>query len=118
PGVRLSPPGRMVDIGGRQLHADIRGRGSPAVVLEAGIAASSVSWALVQNRVAEFTTVVSYDRAGFGWSKSAPNRPTALGAAQDLALLLECLKIEQPFILVGHSFGGLIVRVFQQNFPE
>ncbi len=101
---------------GRQIHVDIRGRGGPAVVLEAGIAASSISWALVRDRVAQFTTVVSYDRAGFGWSR-APCRPTALGAAQELAMLLETLKLDPPFILVGHSFGGLIARVFQQNFP-
>jgi pimeloyl-ACP methyl ester carboxylesterase len=108
----------MIDIGGRELHADVRGEGGPVVVLEAGIAASSISWALVQDRVAAFTTVVSYDRAGFGWSSAAPHRATALAAAQELALLLEHLELPPPFILVGHSFGGLIARVFQQTFPE
>jgi pimeloyl-ACP methyl ester carboxylesterase len=109
----------MVDVAGRQLHIDLRGHGSPVVVLEAGIAASSISWSLVQDRVAEFTTVVSYDRAGFGWSRNAtPHRPTALAAAEELALLLERAGIAPPFILVGHSFGGLIVRIFQQTFPE
>ena len=107
----------MVDIGGRQLHVEIRGHGRPVVVLEAGIAASSISWSLVRDRVAEFTTVVSYDRAGFGWSRIPPCRPTALAAAQELARLLESLEVEPPFIMAGHSFGGLIVRVFQQNFP-
>lgn len=115
--VKISPPGRMVDLGGRRLHADVRGRGRPVVVLESGIAASSISWALVRDRVAEFATVVSYDRAGFGWSRG-PCRPTALAAAGELALLLEQLGLDPPFILVGHSFGGLIARVFQQNFPE
>jgi pimeloyl-ACP methyl ester carboxylesterase len=108
----------MIDIGGRRLHVDVRGYGCPAVVLEAGIAASSISWSLVQNRIAEFATVVSYDRAGFGWSGSAPWCPTALTAAEELARMLECAEIEPPFVLVGHSFGGLIVRVFQQRFPE
>jgi len=109
----------MVDIGGRQLHVDVRGSGRPAVVLEAGIAASSISWSLVQNRIAEFVPVVSYDRAGFGWSRhAAPHRPTALAAAEELAVLLERAGIAPPFILVGHSFGGLIVRIFQQTFPE
>jgi pimeloyl-ACP methyl ester carboxylesterase len=111
----------MVDTGGRQLHIDVRGQGrpgAPTVVLEAGIAASSISWSLVQDRIAEFATVVSYDRAGFGWScHAAPHRPTALAAAEDLALLLERAQIAPPFILVGHSFGGLIVRIFQQTFP-
>ena len=109
----------MVDVGARQLHIDVRGHGSPVVILEAGIAASSISWSLVQDRVAEFTTVVSYDRAGFGWSRHAtPHRPTALAAAEELAVLLERAGIAPPFILVGHSFGGLIVRIFQQTFPE
>lgn len=107
----------MVDVEGRRLHLDVRGKGGPAVVLEAGIAASSISWAPVRDRVAEFTTVVTYDRAGLGWSRE-PSRPTALGAAQELARLLESAAIPPPFILVGHSFGGLIARVFQQNFPD
>ncbi len=112
----------MVDVGGRQLHIDLRGHGkpgTPTVVLEAGIAASSISWSLVQNRIAEFATVVSYDRAGFGWSRHAtPHRPTALAAAEELAAVLERAGIAPPFVLVGHSFGGLIVRIFQQTFPE
>jgi pimeloyl-ACP methyl ester carboxylesterase len=109
----------MVDVGGRQLHIDVRGRGNPTVVLEAGIAASSISWSLVQNRIAEFAAVMSYDRAGFGWSRhAAPHRATALAAAEELAILLERAGIAPPFILVGHSFGGLIVRIFQQTFPE
>jgi pimeloyl-ACP methyl ester carboxylesterase len=109
----------MVDVGGRQLHIDVRGNGRPVVVLEAGIAATSISWSLVQNRIAEFATVVSYDRAGLGWSHhAAPHRPTALAAAEELALLLDRASIAPPYILVGHSFGGLIVRIFQQTFPE
>jgi len=108
----------MVDIGGRELHIDVRGRGNPTVVLEAGIAASSISWSLVQNRIAEFTTAVSYDRAGFGWSSAAPHRATALAAAEELSLLLDRAELTPPFILVGHSFGGLIARIFQQTFPE
>jgi pimeloyl-ACP methyl ester carboxylesterase len=114
--MKLPPPGRMVDVGGRSLHLNVTGRGSPAVVLEAGIAASSLSWALVAGQLAVFTTVVTYDRAGFGWSDPAPHHSTALDAARDLALLLDKAGIKGPFLLVGHSFGGLIVRVFEQEF--
>jgi len=124
--VKLPPPGRMVDVGGRSLHVNVLGHGSltgplygglsPVVVLEAGIAASSLSWALVAKQVAAFTTVVTYDRAGFGWSDPAPHHSTALDAARDLALLLDKAEMEGPFLLVGHSFGGLIVRVFEQEF--
>jgi pimeloyl-ACP methyl ester carboxylesterase len=107
----------MVDIGGRRLHIDVRGQGSPTVILEAGIAASSLSWSLVVTQVAEFTTVVTYDRAGFGWSDPAPHGCTAIDSARDLALLIDEAEIHGPFVLVGHSFGGLIVRIFQQQNP-
>lgn len=116
--MNIPPPGRMVDVGGRRLHVHIAGQGRPCVVLEAGIAASSLSWALVARRAAELTTVVTYDRAGFGWSDPAPHRSTALDAARDLALLLGKAGIPDPVVLVGHSFGGLIARIFQQIYPE
>jgi pimeloyl-ACP methyl ester carboxylesterase len=107
----------VVDIGGRSLHINVAGHGSPVVVLEAGIAASSLSWALVAKQVAEFTTVIAYDRAGFGWSDPAPHSCTALDSARDLQQLLDHAEIPGPFLLVGHSFGGLIVRVFEQQYP-
>jgi len=121
--MKIPPPGRMVDIGGRRLHVNILRQGGPVVILEAGIAASSLSWALVTKQIAEFSTVVTYDRAGFGWSdacepqKTPPHQCTALDAARDLALLLDKAEIHGPVILVGHSFGGLIVRVFEQQYP-
>jgi pimeloyl-ACP methyl ester carboxylesterase len=115
--MRIPQPGRIVDVGGRALHINVLGKGSPVVILEAGIAASSLSWALVTKQVAAFTTVVTYDRAGFGWSDPAPHPCTALDAARDLALLLDKAELPGPFVLVGHSFGGLIVRVFEQQYP-
>ncbi|MDP9172127.1 MAG: alpha/beta hydrolase [Acidobacteriota bacterium] len=116
--MKISPPGKMVEASGGQLHVHVQGQGGPVVVLEAGIAASSLSWALVQPAVAAFTTVLSYDRAGFGWSDKAACRSTAGEAAEDLALLLENAGLAPPFVLVGHSFGGLIVRVFEQRYPD
>ena len=114
--MKIPPPARLIDIGGRRLHVDVRGKGSPAVVLEAGIAASSLSWCLVQNRIAEFTTAIAYDRAGFGWSDPPSHHFTAGDAARDLALLLDRLEIDGPVVLAGHSFGGLIARVFEQSY--
>ena len=107
-------PGRMVG----NLHVQIDGHGSPVVVLEAGIAASSLSWSLVQKKIAEFTTVVSYDRAGFGWSQAASMRCTAANAACQLRAMLKRLEVPGPYVLVGHSFGGLIARRFQQQYPK
>jgi pimeloyl-ACP methyl ester carboxylesterase len=112
--MKIPAPGRSVN----GLHVWATGAGAPVVVLEAGIAASSVSWSLVQARVAEYTRVLSYDRAGFGWSAEGTGGGTALDAANDLARMLEASGEAGPFVLAGHSFGGLIVRVFQQRFPE
>ncbi len=105
---RYPPPGRLIDIGGHRLHLHTQGQGSPVVVLEAGIAASSVSWRLVQERIAEFTTVCSYDRAGLGYSDPAPSPRTIANVILDLQALLERAAIAAPIILVGHSFGGLV----------
>jgi pimeloyl-ACP methyl ester carboxylesterase len=108
----------MVDIGGRRLHVQREGSGRPVVVLESGIAASSLNWTLVQRLAAVLTTVVGYDRAGFGWSDAPAHGCTAADAARDLAAVLERAELAGPFVLAGHSFGGLIVRVFQELYPE
>lgn len=113
----IPPPGRLIDIGGRRLHVDVRGKGRPVVVLEAGIAASSLSWCLVQDRIAAFTTAIAYDRAGFGWSDPPSHHCTAGDSARDLWLLLDRLGIDGSLILAGHSFGALIARVFEQTWP-
>jgi len=88
------------------------------VVFEAGLAATSLTWCLVQPAVAQFARTLSYDRAGLGWSEASGLDATAANAAEDLARLLDAVGIEEPVILVGHSFGGLIARVFQQRYPE
>lgn len=109
---RLPPPGRMVDIGGNRLHLHEMGDGKPTVVLESGIAASSLSWRYVMREVAKFTRVCSYDRAGFGWSDPAVTPRTPAHIVEELHLLLKNAGIPPPYILVGHSFGGLVVRLF------
>jgi pimeloyl-ACP methyl ester carboxylesterase len=114
----IPPPGRMIDIGSRRLHVDVMGSGPARVLLESGLAATSVSWALVAKRVAEFATIITYDRAGLGWSDPAPDGATALDAARDLAAMLDRIELSGPLLFVGHSFGGLIGRIFQQRYPE
>jgi pimeloyl-ACP methyl ester carboxylesterase len=110
---RYPAPGRLIDIGGgRVLHLHVSGAGSPVVVLEAGIGATSLSWAHVHPEIARFTTVCSYDRAGLGWSGPAktPRTPTVI--ATELRELLTRAQLQPPFLLVGHSFGGLVVQRF------
>jgi pimeloyl-ACP methyl ester carboxylesterase len=87
-------------------------------VLESGLAATSLTWALVQPLIAQFARVMSYDRAGLGWSDDATGPATALNAVQDLEVLLDRAALPAPFILVGHSFGGLIARLLQQRNPK
>ena len=109
---RFPPPGRMFELSGCKIHLNQQGTGGPAVILESGIAASSLSWLHVQPRVAEFTTVCSYDRAGLGWSTGSykPNAPEEI--VSRLHQLLQLSGVAPPYILVGHSFGGLVIRAF------
>src|SRR4051794_9547712 len=98
---KILAPGVMAD----GLHVLREGHGASTVILEAGIAASSLSWSLVQRQVAQFADVISYDRAGFGWSDvSKGSDATAASAARTLESLIRILGIHQPVILVGHSF--------------
>jgi pimeloyl-ACP methyl ester carboxylesterase len=90
----------------------------PPVVFEAGIAASSVGWALVQTRVAEFTRTVSYDRTGLGWSGPVRKPRTLEQSIADLRALLAAAGVAGPYILVGHSYGGLLVRAYAALNPQ
>ena len=112
---RYPAPGRLIDIGGRSLHVDMRGEGSPAVVFEAGIAATSLSWSLVQPKIAEITKTISYDRAGLGWSDPPQGTRSLAEVVHDFELLLDRAAIKGPIILVAHSYGGLLARAYQAS---
>ncbi len=119
---RHPPPGQMVEIAaGMKLHAITNGEPSreagATVVLDAALGASSLSWARVQPALAKFARVISYDRAGFGYSSAARTPRTVAALAAELAALLEVVAAP-PYILVGHSFGGLVVRQFARQHPE
>jgi pimeloyl-ACP methyl ester carboxylesterase len=108
-------PGRLVDIGGWRLHLNCTGEavaGQPTVVLEAGIGAFSVEWVLLQPRVAPFARVCSYDRAGVGWSELGPAPRTRHQMVFELHTLLEKAGERAPYLLVGQSFGGSVVRLY------
>ncbi len=106
------PPGELVDIGGLRLHINCTGAGSPTVIMEAGPNDSSVIWQLVQPDISKFTRVCSYDRAGFGWSDAANEPRSSLNIANELARLLTRAAVPGPYVLVGHDFGTLDLRVF------
>ena len=101
------PLGKLVEVGGHKMHIYRTGDGGPAVVLEAGAGAFSLDWSLVQTQVARFTTVCSYDRAGHAWSELGPRPRTRRQAVYDLHRLLLRAGIPGPYVLVGHSLGGM-----------
>jgi pimeloyl-ACP methyl ester carboxylesterase len=115
---QFHPPGRLVDIGGYRLHLYCLGEGSPTVLLEAGGGNPWLSWYKVQPQVASFTRVCSYDRAGLGWSDPSPKPRTAKVISQELHTLLRNAGIDGPFVLVGHSLGGMDVRMFANLYPS
>jgi pimeloyl-ACP methyl ester carboxylesterase len=112
----IPPPGTLVDIGGFRLHLHCTGNGSPTIVLDAALGASSLSWSLVQPELARLSRVCSYDRGGFGWSDPGPMPRTADRIAEELHTLLERARVPPPYVLVGHSFGGLVALIFARRF--
>jgi pimeloyl-ACP methyl ester carboxylesterase len=111
-------PGQLVNIGGRRLHLNCTGTGSPAVIAESGSGAFSVDWALVQPEVARLTRFCSYDRAGYAWSDAGPARDSVAQIVDDLHMLLQTADIKPPIILVGASLGGLFIRAYQRRYPN
>jgi pimeloyl-ACP methyl ester carboxylesterase len=112
------PPGRMIDIGGRKLHLNCSGKGSPTVVLEAGLGDSSLVWSLVQPRLTATTRVCSYDRSGTAWSHDAGPQHGLSRATDDLDRLLAISGESPPYILVGHSWGGWLITVYARRHLE
>jgi pimeloyl-ACP methyl ester carboxylesterase len=120
-GPPLPPPGQMIDVGGWRLHLDCRGPATPSqptVILEAGIGDFSVEWSLVQPEVATFARVCSYDRADDGWSDIGPHPRTLHQIVYELHTLLGNAGVRPPYVLVGHSFGGVVVHLFRATYPS
>jgi pimeloyl-ACP methyl ester carboxylesterase len=112
------PPGQRIDVGGYSLHLYCLGEGSPTVILDAGGGFTASSWAWVQPEVAQTTRACAYDRAGWGWSDPSPVGYDALQNAAELRLLLANGGVEPPYVLVGHSLGGLYDRICAQQYPQ
>jgi pimeloyl-ACP methyl ester carboxylesterase len=116
---RFAGRGRWVTIGRKcNLYLLEKGSGGPTVIFEAGIAATNLNWRHIQESVSRFTGTASYDRAGLGFSSPCRTARTPGNIAVELHDMLETAQIEPPYILVGHSFGGLVMRRFALLYPE
>jgi pimeloyl-ACP methyl ester carboxylesterase len=112
-------PGELVDVGGYRLHVNCTGTGSPTVIIEAGLGDWSTSWGgYVQPEVSKTTRVCTYDRAGMAWSDAGPLPRDAAQFAKELHTLLQNANIPGPYVMVGHSLGGLAVRVFVHDYSS
>jgi pimeloyl-ACP methyl ester carboxylesterase len=112
------PPGQLVDVGGHRLHLHCTGSGSPTVILEPGGGASSSDMGWVAPTVAQHTRVCVYDRAGRGWSDPVDGPQDGAAIAADLHTLLQRAHVPGPYVLAGHSFGGLYVQIFAAQYPD
>src|SRR5215213_3229041 len=113
-----SPPGEMVNVNGHLLHINCMGEGSPTVILEAANLGMSAHWVRVQQQLAQTTRVCAYDRAGLGWSEPGPEPRDARQVSSELHTLLSDAGTEGPYVLVGHSYGGLYARMYAARYSQ
>lgn len=111
-------PGRLVDVGSHRLHISCTGSGTPTVVIEAGGGETAANLGWIAPAVARDTTVCVYDRAGRGWSENADTPQDALAISTDLHTLLHRAGVPGPFVVAGHSFGGLYALTFAAQHPQ
>ena len=115
----MAMPGRLIDVGGRNLYIHCTGSGGPTVVLISGLAEASTYWGgWIAPAVAQNTTVCAYDRAGQGWSDPPASPQDGVAVASDLHALLDRARVPGPFVLVGHSTGGAYARIFAARYPD
>lgn len=115
---RNPPPGELIVVDGRQMHLLCQGQGSPAVILESGIPGTSLGWASVMEDIASFARVCAYDRAGYAWSEAGPEPRTIGKITRELRDLLHTARVDPPYVLAGHSFGGLVVQIYASRSPD
>lgn len=114
---RYPHPGRLIDIGGHQLHIHCSGQGTPTVVLESPVTAMSSVWAWVQTDVAKVTRVCSYDRTGLGWSESGDAPFTPQAVAPELNALLVKADEHGPYVVAGAEFGAALATLYAARYP-
>jgi pimeloyl-ACP methyl ester carboxylesterase len=115
---KYPPPGVLVNVDGHKMHIYCTGEGSPTIVLDHVAGGSSVDWALIQPELAKHTRVCAYDRAGFGWSDSSPAPRTMKQQVHELHSLLQGANEQGPYVLVGHSYGARVSRVYAAKYPD
>jgi pimeloyl-ACP methyl ester carboxylesterase len=115
---RFPPPGRLIDIGDRQLHLLCIGQGTPTVLFEASGFGHSMSFTAAREGIAAHTRVCSYDRAGVGWSDPLPRAISIAMLADDLRRLQEAAPLDTPFVIVTSSIGGLVTEMFARRYPD
>ena len=117
-GRKIHAPGTLVKLPNRTVHVQQSGSGTPAIVLESGITATSLSWSILQAQLAAFATVYSYDRAGLGWSSATGRQCHVSQMSDELHQWIEALRVPKPYVLAGHSYAGYILRVYAQRFAD
>lgn len=115
---RYSPPGQIIEVGSHKMHLHCVGSGSPTVVVDAGNGSFSLEWMPVQEALQTTTRVCVYDRAGYGWSEPGPAPRDGAQAVTELHTLLEAAGEPGPFVLVGHSLGGIHARIYAARYPD
>lgn len=113
---RFPPPGRFVQLDTHRLHLQAMGEGGPTIILESGLMSSVLTWERIQPILSKSARVVSYDRAGMGWSDPGPEPRDAAKIVSELRDLLRRAEIPPPYVLVGHSFGGLTMPLFAARY--
>ena len=117
-GRKFHAPGTLLKLPGRTVHVQQSGEGKPAIVLEAGITATSLSWSIVQPQLAAYSAIYSYDSAGLGWSTSTGRQCHVSKMAEELHEWIEALHVPKPYVLAGHSFAAYVLRMYAQRFPD
>lgn len=115
---RAGVPGCLIDIGGFRLHTFVKGKGKPAVVMDSGLGCFWLDWVYVQDILSKVTQTITYDRAGYGFSDRGPLPRDSSQSVDELRRLLKNLAIEPPYILVGHSLGGMNMQLFAQLYSD
>lgn len=115
---RIKPPDRFVDIGTHRVHLNDFGKGSPVVVFVTGAGGAIDQWLRQVHEIDKYTRVITYDRAGLGKTENTGTNRSLKGMTDELAQLLERDEIPDPYILVAHSLGGVIIRYYQYLYPE